>query len=96
MPRIKWSDLAYLDLARLHAFLAPLSRETANRAIRAIQKGVQPLAEHPGIGRLVDDMPPEFREWIVQFGNGAYIVRYEIVGKQVVILRIRHSREAEY
>jgi plasmid stabilization system protein ParE len=80
MPPIKWSDLAYLDLARLHAFLAPLSRETANRAIRSIQRGVQPLAEHPEIGRMVGKLPPQFREWVVQFGNGAYVVRYEIVG----------------
>jgi len=96
MPRIEWSDLAYLDLARLHAFLDPMGRETANRALRAIQNGVQPLRNHPEIGRPVDGLAPEIREWVIEFGHGAYIARYEIFGRQVVILRIRHSREAGF
>lgn len=96
MPRVKWSHPAYLDLVRLHAFLAPKSREAAYRAIRAIQQGVKLLGKHPEIGRLVEDMPPEIREWIIEFGQGAYIARYEYDGKQIVVLAIRHGREAGY
>ena len=96
MPRITWSRLAYVDMARLHAFLAPKSEIAASRAIRAIHQGVKPLAKHPEIGRMVDNVPPEIREWVIEFGQGAYIVRYEYDGKRVIILAIRHGREAGF
>ncbi len=41
-------------------------------------------------------MPPEFREWIVELGQSAYVVLYHYDGKQVVILAVRHDREAGY
>ncbi|MHB1743891.1 MAG: hypothetical protein ACYCPO_13800 [Acidobacteriaceae bacterium] len=41
-------------------------------------------------------MPPQFREWVIEFGQGAYVVLYHYDGKQVVILAIHHSREAGY
>jgi plasmid stabilization system protein ParE len=41
-------------------------------------------------------MPPEFREWVVEFGHGAYVALYHYDGKQVAILAVRHGREARY
>lgn len=41
-------------------------------------------------------MPPEFREWIIPFGHGAYVVLYRFDGQEVVLLAIRHGREAGY
>lgn len=96
MPRLKWSHAALLDIARLHAFLAPKSRQAATRAVKAIRQGVKALGKHPQMGRPIDDLPPEFREWIIEFGHGAYIALYRLDGKEVVILAIRHSSEAGY
>lgn len=96
MPRLKWSQAALLDVNRLHAFLAPKSAEAAQRAIRAIRQGVKALGRHPGIGRPVEEMPSEFREWIIEFGQGAYVVLYRYDQKEVVILAVRHGREAGY
>ena len=96
MPRLKWSQPALLDAARLHAFLAPNSRDAAQRAIKAIRHGVKALGKHPEIGRPVEEMALEFREWVIEFGSGAYIVIYHYDGKQIVILGIRHGREAGY
>jgi plasmid stabilization system protein ParE len=96
MPRLKWSQPALLDVARLHTFLAPKSRDAAKRAIKAIRQGVRALARHPESGRPVDDLPPEFREWVIEFGHGAYIALYHYDGKQIVILAVRHGREAGY
>jgi plasmid stabilization system protein ParE len=84
------------DLERLHGFLLPKSRETAQRAIRTIRQGVKGLAKHPEIGRVVDEMPPEFREWVIDFGKGAYLVLYHYDGSAVVLLAVRHGREAGY
>ncbi len=94
MPRLRWSSPALLDVARLHRFLAPKSPEAAKRAVKTIRQGVKALSKHPEIGRLVDDLPLEFREWVIEFGHGAYIALYHYDGKQVVILAVRHGREA--
>lgn len=96
MPRLIWSEAALHDVARLHSFLASQSSDAARRAVAAIRQGVKALGTHPEIGRPVEDMLPEFREWIIDFGRAAYIVLYHFDGKQVVILAVRHSREAGY
>lgn len=96
MPRLNWSQRALLDLARLYGFLAPQSEEAAKRAIATIRNGVKLLADHPEIGRPVEEMPPEFREWIIEFGQGAYVALYHYDGNQAVILAVCHGREAGY
>jgi plasmid stabilization system protein ParE len=63
-------------------FLAPKSRDAAQRAVKTIRQGVKALGKHPEIGRPVEELPPEFREWVI--------------GKEVVILAARHGREAGY
>ncbi len=96
MPRLTWSHSALLDVARLHDFLAPKNRDAAKRAVKAIRQGIKALGKHPEIGRPVEEMPLEFREWVIEFGHGAYIAMYHYDGKQIVILAVRHGREAGY
>lgn len=96
MPRLIWSQPALLDVARLYSFCAPKSRDAARRAAAVIRKGVKELGRHPQMGRPVEELSPEFREWVVEFGQGAYVVLYHYDGKQVVILAVRHGREAGY
>src|ERR1700678_114848 len=96
MPRLKWSQRALLDVDRLHAFLVPKSRDAAKRAVKTIRQGIKALGKHPEIGRPVEEMPPEFREWVIEFGSGAYVALYHYDGNEVVILAIRHGREAGY
>ena len=96
MPPLKWSADARRNLVRLHAFLAANSLEAARRAIAAIRQGVKALSAHPEIGRPVEELPLEFREWIVEFGSGAYVVRYHYDGSEVLFLAVRHGREVGY
>jgi plasmid stabilization system protein ParE len=96
MPRLKWSQAALQDVSRLHDFLAPKSRDAAQRAIQAIRQGVILLGKHPEMGRPVEELPTEFREWVIEFGSGAYVVLYHYDGKEVVILAVRHGCEAGY
>jgi plasmid stabilization system protein ParE len=96
MPQLRWSQAALLDVARLHAFLVPKSREAASRAVKAIRRGVKALGKHPEIGRPVEEMPPEFREWVIEFGSAAYVALYHYDGKQIVMLAVRHGRESGY
>jgi plasmid stabilization system protein ParE len=96
MPRLKWTPRSLRDVVRLHDFLLPMSKEAAKRAVKAIRQGVKLLGKHPEMGRPVDELPTEFREWVIEFGNGAYIAMYRYDGKEVVILAVRHGREAGY
>jgi plasmid stabilization system protein ParE len=96
MPRLRWSQPALLDVARLHDFLAPKSRDAAKRAVKAIRQGMKALGKHPEIGRPAEEMPPEFRGWVIPFGSSAYVAMYHYDGKQVVVLAVRHGREAGY
>jgi plasmid stabilization system protein ParE len=90
MPRLSWSPAAVRDVARLHEFLAPKSRDAAQRAVKTIRRGVKALGKHPEIGRPIEELPPEFREWAIEFGSGAYVALYHYDGKEAVILAVRH------
>src|ERR1700694_139026 len=96
MSRLKWSESALRDVARLHDFLTPRSKDAAKRAVKAVRQGVKALGKHPEIGRPVEELLPQFREWVIEFGHGAYVALYHYDGKQIVILAVRHGREAGY
>jgi plasmid stabilization system protein ParE len=96
MPRLTWSPSALRDVDRLHQLLASKSRDAAKRAVQTIRHDVQILASHPAIGRPIDDLPPAFREWIIEFGQSAYVILYRFDGKEIVLLAVRHGREAGY
>jgi len=96
MPRLRWSQPALLDVARLYEFLAPKSPDAAQRAVAAIRQGVKALGKYAEMGRPIEELPPEFREWVIEFGQGAYVALYRYDEKQIVILAVRHGREAEY
>jgi plasmid stabilization system protein ParE len=91
MSRLIWSSPALQDVARLHAFLEQKSEEAAQRAVGAIRKGIKILGKQAKLGRPVEEMTFEFREWIIEFGQSAYIVLYHFDGKEVVILAVRHG-----
>ena len=96
MPRLIWSRQALLDVQRLYRFLASKNRDAAKRAVSAVRQGVRVLAYQSRIGRPVDDMPDEFREWMIDFGDSGYLVRYRIGSDAITILAVRHQREVGY
>jgi len=92
MTPVIWTPAALRDVARLYAFLAPKNREAAQRAVRAIRQSVKSLRAHPEIGRAVEEMPPEFRQRFVRFGNGGYVVLYWYDGDLIAILGCQDLR----
>ena len=96
MPRLIWSPLALRDVQRLYRFLVPKSPAAAQRAVKAMRQGVSVLEQQPGLGRPIEDMPSEFREWIIDFGDSGYVVRYRLTEETVVVLAVRHQREAGF
>jgi plasmid stabilization system protein ParE len=93
MPQLKWSANSLKDVQRLHDFLAEKSPDAARRAVTSIREGVRALERFPQMGRPVDDLAAEFREWVIEFGQGAYVVLYHVDASEVVLLAIRHGRE---
>jgi plasmid stabilization system protein ParE len=56
-------------------------------------EGAALLESFPYLGRSLDD-ETDRRDWPVNFGSGAYILRYRVDDDGVVvILRVWHSRE---
>jgi plasmid stabilization system protein ParE len=96
MPRVIYAPAALRDLERLRAFLRPKNPAAAKRAARAITQGVRALGLQPHIGRPINDLPEEFRDWPIDFGDSGYIARYRIDGDTVVILAIRHQKEVGF
>ena len=96
MSRLNWSQPALLDVQRLYRFLAPKNLDAAKRAVKAIRQGVNVLGHQPSIGRPIEDMADEFRDWIIDFGDSGYVARYRIDVDAVTILAVRHQKEAGF
>ena len=96
MPRLIWSPPALRDVQRLYRFLADKNLDAAKRAVKTIRVGMKVIAHQPGMGRPVEDMDPEYREWLINFGDSGYVTLYRFDGQTAVILAVRHQREAEY
>lgn len=96
MSRLIWSQPALLDVQRLYRFLAPNILDAAQRAVQTIRQGLKVLGRQPGVGRTIEDMPDEFREWIIDFGNSGHVVRLRIGLDVVTVLAVRHQKEAGF
>lgn len=96
MLRLIWSPAALLDVQRLYRFLAPKNLDAAKRAVKAIRQGVNVLAQQPGMGRPVEDMDDEFRDWIIDFGDSGYVARYRFNEHLVTVLAVRHQKEVGF
>jgi plasmid stabilization system protein ParE len=88
-----WLPEAREDIERLFTFLVEVNPAAAERAVRLIQQGAADLLAQPEIGRPMGD-ESERRELSLPFGAGAYVLRYRVAGEAIVVIRVRHGREA--
>ena len=96
MPQVIFSPSAIRNLERLREFLRPKNPAAAERAAKALIQGLEELGKFPHIGRPIDDLSEEYRDLLIDFGNSGYIARYRLDGDTVVVLAIRHQREAGF
>lgn len=94
MLQVILAPAAVRDLQRLRDFLKPKNADAARRAAEAIRRAIRLIAAEPRLGRPVDDLPAEFRDWVIEFGDSGYLLRYRLGGDRVTILAIRHQKEA--
>lgn len=95
--KLVFTHLAHRDLVRLRQFIAEHNPNAAARAAKRITAVAQLLANQPLVGRPVDaptgTTRNDIRELPLTFGSGGYILRYQVLQKQIRVLRIWHARE---
>ena len=96
MPQLIWSPQALLNVQRLYRLLVLKHQDSVKRAVTAIRQGVKVLSLQPGMGRPVPELEPEFRDWIIDFGDSGYVARYRLDEQHVIILAVRHQKEVGF
>jgi plasmid stabilization system protein ParE len=96
MPRLIWTPSALLDVQRLYRFLVVNNPDAARRAVKAIRQGVKVLEQQPKVGRPVEEMDNEYRDWIIDFGDSGYVARYRVDPQFVSVLAVRHQKEVGF
>lgn len=96
MPPVILAAAALRDLERLRSFLRPVNLPAARRAGEVILQAVRGLSTNPRMGRLVEGLPEAFRELVIAFGDSGYVVRYRIEDDRVIVLAVRHQKEASF
>ncbi len=95
MREIMWLDSAVDDMVRLREFIAKDNPNAAQKAAEAIKIAAQHLVETPLIGKPIKDLPL-YRDLLIRFGAGGYVLRYRIHIEVIYIVHIRHYRESDF
>ena len=91
--KILWSRSGWADVDRLHAFLAEHDLDAADATFDRMVNAPALLLDFPRRGpRLSEFDPREVREFRV----GYYLLRYELVGADIAVLRFFHVREDRF
>jgi plasmid stabilization system protein ParE len=95
VAQVTYSGNALENLERAFEFLAREDPGSAVRAAAAIREAVATLANHPLIGRPVDE---GLRELVISFGRTGYVALYRHLPQhgEVRVLALRHQRELDY
>ena len=87
---LRWTASARADLIRIHEFLEPVHPRAAAAALQQLVASAKRIPRHPRLGaRLPGFGRREVRRLLV----GAYELRYELVGSNIFVLRVFHTRE---
>jgi|SRR5882672_7083406 len=95
MAQVVFSRNAASNLERLHRFLAEKNPDAAARAVNVIVDGLASLARFPLLGPADPDRP-DARQLFIRFGAAGYVARHRVLDDTVIVLAVRHMREAGY
>jgi plasmid stabilization system protein ParE len=95
VARLIYTAKALTDLERLTDFLIESDAGAALETVALIEEAVNVLERHPLIGRPIEH---PLRELVISRGRSGYVALYsfEPVHDTVLILAVRHQREAGY
>jgi addiction module RelE/StbE family toxin len=94
LAELIYTSRSLADLDRLVDFLLE-THDDAPDVVRLIAEAVEVLANHPLIGRPVEQ---GLRELVISQGKSGYVALYSYERDEdtVLVLAIRHQREAGY
>lgn len=95
MARLIYAGRALADLERLTDFLLDTDPVAAAATIELVEEAVSVLRRHPLIGRPAE---AGLRELVISRGRSGYVAlySYEQALDTVLVLAVRHQREAGY
>ena len=95
MARVVYTPAAVRDLERLIDFLLLEDPPAAIETAELITDAIAMLEKHPLLGHVAAD---DLRELVISRGRSGYLALYDYdaLADAVVILGIRHQREAGY
>ena len=95
MATLSYSSRAVADLEGLTDFVIESDPYAATETLALISEAIGLLVRHPFIGRPLND---GLRELIISRGKTGYVALYSVeqADDAVLILAIRHQREAGY
>ena len=89
--RVVWSPRAVARVVEIGKYIAADRPEAAVRWVQALFSAAASLIRHPRRGRKVPEVDrPDLR----QLRHGDHRVIYRIDPKRIVVLTVRHSRQA--
>ena len=97
MAKVRLTRTAAQQIAAFRAFFADRDPAVGERAVSAILSAFRRLEAHPAMGRP-SIANHALRELVIAFGSTGYVALYRIEenARRIVILAIRHQREAGY
>lgn len=89
--KIFYTYSAVQDLQRLHDFIAKESSKAASEVSTKLRQAIKRLLEFPMLGREVKstDKSVSLRDLV----TGKYVIRYALLEREILVLRIWHSKE---
>lgn len=87
---IRWTNRASRGVGRLSNFLSPVASETAAKVARTLTSAPNRLIIFPRVGQRVESFASKE---VRKLSINDYVMHYEIMGEDILILRIWHSRE---
>ncbi len=86
--RLRYTPRARADLQDISAYIRERSPSAARAVIAAIRRTVSGLASFPYLGRRTDS---DAETYVLSVGRYPYLVFYWVVGREVLIIHVRHG-----
>ncbi len=96
MPSLVWTQEALADVKRLYQFLFDKDVEVAKAMAGLILSHAQRLETFPHMGCPSPDLEPEHRELLIPFASSGYVLLYAQEKEKLVVLAVRHQKEAGF
>lgn len=87
MLKLRLNSKANSDFDNIFEYYEKVSSKIADEFLEDIENCLRFLANNPEAGRLIEET--EIREWVFQ--NWPYVIPYQILQNEIVVLRIYHT-----